>query len=184
MAFAPEGSQYGPRSAPRRLPPRMTSPGRGFPPSRLPGFLRSGALPRRRKLDAGAAGLGKPDRDGLLGGSGAVLPFPHVVDLFPNEFTRLGRGGLPLALVPLRSFPSGSFRHAVLPPSDLDPPGAVPRSSHEKESGRSPTSAWRPPGNQSQVQFRIPGTTAGRYTTLRPWMTRTSTTMIATTSSR
>src|SRR5262245_14928327 len=61
-------------------------------------LLRHGAWSWRPDLDARASSLGETDRDRLLGRPRPVLAFANVVELLPNELTRLGGRGLALAL--------------------------------------------------------------------------------------
>jgi len=57
----------------------------------LLGFLSPGNRTLgRTELDSSASRLGETDRDGLLGRPGTVLPLPHVVDFFADEFSGLG----------------------------------------------------------------------------------------------
>src|SRR5689334_24050219 len=51
------------------------------------------------ELDAGAPRLREPDRDRLLGRSGAVLALAHVMNLLAHELARLRRRRLPRTLV-------------------------------------------------------------------------------------
>src|SRR5437667_457979 len=51
-----------------------------------------------------AARLGQADRDGLFGGSRAVLAFADVVHFLADKFTGLGRWGLAFAFIPGGAF--------------------------------------------------------------------------------
>src|SRR6185436_6324120 len=55
------------------------------------------------EMHAGTARLGEADRDRLLRGAGAVLPFADVVHLLAHELAGLGGQRLPLPLVPGRA---------------------------------------------------------------------------------
>jgi hypothetical protein len=44
-----------------------------------------------------------------------MFSFANVMDLFTHELARLGRRGLPLSLVLLRSLDRFPFRHRILP---------------------------------------------------------------------
>src|SRR5439155_13383774 len=88
-----------------------------------PGPRRGLALLGRRQLDAGAAGLGKPDGNRLLGRARAVLALADVLHCLADKFTRLRGGRLALALVLAGPFDGFLLRHGSPPPSV--PLGAV-----------------------------------------------------------
>jgi len=64
----------------------------------LPLLLRAAGPARVLHPDAGSAGFGQADRDGLPGGFGAACALMHFAHLFLDKRSRLGRCGLPLAL--------------------------------------------------------------------------------------
>ncbi|MOA50967.1 hypothetical protein D3C78_1740520 [compost metagenome] len=74
---------------------------------------RTGAF-RRRGLHARAPGLGQSDRNGLFGGTHAMLAFAHVFDFLAHEFAGLRGRGLAFALVLLGTLQGFSFRHGDL----------------------------------------------------------------------
>jgi hypothetical protein len=70
--------------------------------------LRSRALAGRRRfglpqLYASAARLGQSDGNCLLGGPGAMLPFPDVMNFFAHKFAGLSGGSLAIPRILLRS---------------------------------------------------------------------------------
>src|SRR6266545_1003270 len=69
------------------------------------------AFLRRTKGHTCASGLGEADGNRLLGGSGSMLAAADFVNLFANEFARLGRGRLARALVFTCSLDCSLIRH-------------------------------------------------------------------------
>jgi hypothetical protein len=66
-------------------------------------FFGDPAAGRRRQFDPGTTRLGKSNSNGLLGGTGAMLTFADVVDLFTDELAGLSAGRLALFLVMTRT---------------------------------------------------------------------------------
>src|SRR5262249_50734606 len=75
---------------PRRRVLRMSVAGMVGVLGALAGFFGCLAARGRRKLHAGPARLGEPDRNRLLGRLGAVLAAADVVHLFADELAGLG----------------------------------------------------------------------------------------------
>ena len=78
-------------------------------------FLRRRApVWRCRQFDTSFPGFGKPDRNGLLGVLNSVLPFPDMVNLFADEFSRLRGRRLTFASILAGAFNSLFFGHVIL----------------------------------------------------------------------
>jgi hypothetical protein len=78
-------------------------------------FLRRrGAFWGWRELYASFAGFRKPNRNGLLSILNSVLPFPNMMNLFANEFPRLGGWRLAFASILAGAFNGLFFRHSTL----------------------------------------------------------------------
>src|SRR6266851_8211068 len=75
------------------------------------------AFAGRTKGNACASGLGEADGDRLLRRSGSMLAAADFVDLFANEFARLSRRRLALALVLTRFLHRSLVWHDALPSS-------------------------------------------------------------------
>jgi hypothetical protein len=67
-------------------------------------YLRSCALFGRRQIHACPPGFRKSNCDRLLWRTRSVLALPNMLDLLAHKFACLRSRGLPLNLVPLRSF--------------------------------------------------------------------------------
>src|SRR6185369_1295843 len=83
----------------RRLPIRFSAPTRAVTSRTLAGALGGTARFGRRQCDAGTAGLGQADCDGLFGRARAVLAFAHVLDFLAHELAGLGARSFALGLV-------------------------------------------------------------------------------------
>src|SRR5690349_2570276 len=68
---------------------------------------------RRLQIDAGPAGLGKADRDGLFCRASAVFAVANVLDFLANELARLGAGRFAFSLVAAGSFDGFLFWHGL-----------------------------------------------------------------------
>lgn len=100
-------------SLPAQSPCASTRTGRRRFLSPLPLLVSAGGAParffgdpaagRRRQFDPGTTRLGKSNSNGLLGGTGAMLTFADVVDLFTDELAGLSAGRLALFLVMTRT---------------------------------------------------------------------------------
>src|SRR5438034_119625 len=115
-SFAAQGAANGAGSSPRDLAARAPVPagaaGAGGAATRA---LGNRPFPGRAQLHAGAARLGEPDRDRLLGRARPVLAFANVVHLLADEFPRLRAGGFSGALVLARPLDGSLFRHGTAP---------------------------------------------------------------------
>src|SRR5690242_12854416 len=102
-----------------------------------PGAPRRRSFARHRDRYAGAACLGQPDRDRLLGGARAVLALADVMDLFAHELagggtctipsTQLLAGSLERGLLGHPSLRCGGWEHASLVPYVESTLGHEPR---------------------------------------------------------
>jgi hypothetical protein len=81
------------------------------------------SLLRRLEFYTRAAGLGQPDRDGLLGRTRTVFALTDMLDLLVDEFARLSGWRLSLSGVPPRASDGFLFRH-----TDVDLQGVCHRS--------------------------------------------------------
>src|ERR1700722_12698959 len=78
------------------------------------GSFGSFALLRRWKFYSSPTGLGQPNGNSLLGGAGAVLPFPDMIHLLANKLSRLRGSRFPLAFVLRGALQRFLFGHANL----------------------------------------------------------------------
>ena len=78
-------------------------------------FLRRrGSLRRWREFHTGFARFRKPNGNCLLGVLNAVLPFPHVVDLFADELSGLRCGRVAFTSILVGAFDGLLFGHNLL----------------------------------------------------------------------
>jgi hypothetical protein len=78
-------------------------------------FLRrSSALRSWRQLHPGFARFRQANGNGLFGILDAVLPFPHMMDLFADEFSRLRCWRLAFASILAGAFDSLFLWHSIL----------------------------------------------------------------------
>jgi hypothetical protein len=68
------------------------------------------------QFDAGSAGFGKPDGDGLLAGPDIPAALFELVHFLPDKFARLGGGLLALARIAPRPLDGGWLWHTKRPP--------------------------------------------------------------------